>query len=59
MHKLLGCYDYQACEHPEYDDSLAKLLCDAGMRRIEAQLGKTQKEVEATAEWDQAPWGID
>lgn len=59
VHKLFGCYDYQACEHPGYEQSLAKMLADAGQRHIEKLLGKTQKEVEKTAEWDNAPWGID
>jgi hypothetical protein len=58
LHKAFGCYDYQACEHPEYEQSLAKRLCDAGLHHIETRLGKTKEEVEKMAEWDNAPWGI-
>jgi hypothetical protein len=59
MYKLIGCYTYQACEHPGWEQSLAKLLCDAGEHHIEAQLGKTQDQIQKTRDWNDAPWGID
>jgi hypothetical protein len=27
--KAVACYEYQACEHPEWEDSGAKRVCDA------------------------------
>jgi hypothetical protein len=59
MYKLIGCYTYQSSEHPGWEHCLAKLLCDAGERHIERVLGKTADEIEGTAEWNKAPWGID
>lgn len=53
MVKLLDCYEYQSCEHPEWEDSEAHRFCLALRRRILSQI------VERHAEYESAPWGID
>jgi len=32
--KLVQCYEYQSCEHPDWDTSEAKRFCDALTRRL-------------------------
>jgi hypothetical protein len=59
MYKLIGCLDYQSCEHPDYDRSLASKLLAAGSAYIERQLGRTKDEIQNSAEWEKAPWAID
>jgi len=46
--KLIACYEYQSCEHPEWKDSDAKRIC--------AQLRSTC--INHLAGYDAAPWGI-
>ena len=61
--KQVDCYAYQACEHPAWQQSEAKRLCDA----IEAQIaGLSEDEapalrldaVRSSREYNAAPWGI-
>ena len=46
--KQIACYEYQACEHPEWDGSEAHALCEA----MRLQILRTLPGYEA------APWGI-
>lgn len=46
--KLIDCYEYQSCEHPEWSDSEAKRIC-AQLRSI---------CIRRLAGYDAAPWGI-
>jgi len=46
VHKAVGCYDYQSCEHPGYEGSEAQ------------RFAHILHKVTALAEGD-APWGID
>lgn len=32
--KSLDCYEYQSCEHPEWETSLAKAICSAIRRKV-------------------------
>lgn len=50
--KALDCYEYQSCEHPDWEDSEARRFCRA-LR--EAILDK----LVAGEEYEAAPWGID
>jgi hypothetical protein len=45
--KLLDCYEYQACEHPEWPTSEAQSFCDALRSRLIHELDG----------YDAAPWG--
>lgn len=47
--KLIHCLDYQSCEHPGWNDSLAKRILD----ELEAIL------VYQIPGYEEAPWGID
>lgn len=44
--KLIQCYEYQSCEHPEWESSAAKAFCDALTSRLIGEL----------AGYDEAPW---
>jgi hypothetical protein len=45
--KLISCYEYQSCEHPEWGDSQAKRVCDALKDRLGMKVPG----------WNAAPWG--
>lgn len=47
--KACHCYDYQACETPDYEETTAKRICDA----IESAA------INALPGYDEAAWGID
>lgn len=47
--KTLICYEYQACEHPEWDDSQAKCFCSQMKDSLIARLPG----------YDEAPWEIE
>lgn len=47
--KLCNCYDYQACEHPEYEASAAAGIVDALRKHYINELPG----------YDAAPWGLD
>ena len=62
--KALDCYDYQACEHPDYPSSQARAL----ILEIERQIGGatedeapavTLDEIRTSSEYARAPWGIE
>jgi len=44
--KLIACYEYQSCEHPEWETSEAKQFCDALRKHL----------VEQLKGYDEAPW---
>ncbi len=44
--KLINCYEYQSCEHPEWESSKAKEFCD----RLRHQL------ISLLPGYDEAPW---
>ena len=46
--KALSCYEYQACEHPEWEASEAHAFCEALRQRAIASLPG----------YAEAPWGI-
>jgi hypothetical protein len=45
VHKAAACYDYQSCEHPEWEDSKARVY----VRML----------IDMTETSEGAPWGID
>lgn len=47
--KLLDCYEYQSCEHPEWRNSAAKAFCDALRDRM----------CRRVVGYEEAPWGAD
>jgi hypothetical protein len=59
LYRQFQCYDYQACEHPSYEHSLAKAMVTAGMSAIEVQLSMTKEQIERSVEYNNAPWGLD
>lgn len=59
IHKLFRCYEYQACEHPGWEQCLAHKLCEAGRAYIRHHMGRYEEQIEKMPEWDQAPWGIE
>lgn len=44
--KLIACYEYQSCEHPQWETSQAKRFCDA----LRSSL------IDALPGYDDAPW---
>lgn len=52
--KQAACFDYQACEHDDWEGSQTKGLIDAISERC-----KAQGAVEEGPKYDAAPWGID
>jgi hypothetical protein len=44
--KLIACYEYQSCEHPEWPKSDAKDFCDSLTRAL----------VRVVPGYDAAPW---
>src|SRR5581483_9476890 len=47
--KAIDCYEYQSCEHPEWEESAAYSLCDA-LRRV---------AIARLPGYESAPWGLD
>jgi hypothetical protein len=47
--KAVHCYEYQACEHPEWESSAAFKFCNDFKNTLHSYLPG----------WDAAPWGID
>ena len=47
--KALDCYEYQSCEHPEWETSEARAFCEALRSRL----------IHRLPGYDAAPWGID
>jgi hypothetical protein len=47
--KQIHCYQYQSCEHPGWDESMAKRVCD----RLQAGI------IRRLPGYEEAPWGID
>lgn len=47
--KVIDCYDYQSCEHPAWETSEAKKICD----KLRTML------IPALPGYDAAPWGWD
>lgn len=46
--KAIDCYEYQACEHDEWNSSLAYAFCEALRRRI----------IGCLPGYEAAPWGV-
>jgi len=44
--KITGCYEYQSCEHPEWEASEAKAFCDALQHRL----------IDMLPGYEEAPW---
>lgn len=57
--KQLDCYDYQSCEHPEWEASEARALIENLRAHTMAALGMPLTNYQETANWREAPWGID
>ena len=49
--KLIHCYEYQSCEHPEWEDSEAHTFCQALERRLIYRLPGYEE-----AEWEWTEW---
>jgi hypothetical protein len=47
--KAIDCYEYQSCEHPQWERSEARAFCQALRHRLVMRLPG----------YDEAPWGID
>ena len=45
--KTVRCYEYQSCEHPEWNGSLAKAICEAITQKVCARIAD-----ECDAEWN-------
>lgn len=46
--KAIDCYEYQACEHPDWPESEAHSFCDSLRKRA----------IHALPGYDNAPWGV-
>ena len=51
------CYEYQSCEHPEWESSLAYQLTTEMLAVLRSKIGLTDEEIRKTQEWAHAPWG--
>jgi len=61
VYKLVGCYEYQSCEHPTWEQSKAKSLCDSLNEYILANNKKGYKTNDImvySPEYDKAKWSI-
>lgn len=52
------CFNYQACEHPEYEDSPAYLFVLAITHAMEEKLGLEDAAIFAHPEGAKATWGV-
>ena len=59
MLKQLQCYNYQACETADYKRTLAKAIVLACIDEVVKRARRTAKQIEASAAYNAAPWGID
>lgn len=71
--KAADCYEYQACEHPGWDTSVAKDICDAirthALARVRvpgwcacndcATCRLRPEQIQHTQAWSDACWGIE
>lgn len=57
--KQLDCYDYQSCEHPEWEDSEACAIVNDLRAHIVKSLGMPLEYYKDAEQWGGAPWGID
>jgi hypothetical protein len=46
--KLISCFEYQSCEHPDWDESEAYAFCEALRHRM----------IDMLPGYDAAPWGL-
>ena len=46
--KQIDCYEYQACEHTDWRNSVARAFCDALRVRYASRV----------TEYKEAPWGL-
>jgi hypothetical protein len=60
-YKALRCYDYQTCEHNEWEQSESFAFCTALSRILTGILGydEDSETDEGPAGWDDAPWGLE
>ncbi len=49
MAKMVSCYEYQSCEHNRWENSIAKEMCEAIIRRL----------LSNHPDYDAAPWGFE
>ena len=56
-HKNLSCYQYQSCEHPEWESSFARELITEIRAQVCTALKMTDQQVYDSQEWERAPWG--
>lgn len=58
--KACRCYNYQSCEHEGWEKSHAKQFSDAVVNEaLKNYPEHTLESIQKTAEYDEAPWGID
>lgn len=63
--KAVDCYSYQACEHPGWKTSAAKLICDRVEKAIHAACPEVvwlKQPIGSRLVWEAyeaAPWGFD
>jgi len=58
LHKQVGCYEYQSCEHPGWDNSDAKGLCDRITDAVEEALDMTYEQINEMKNYNALPWGV-
>ena len=57
--KQVDCYDYQACEHPDYAKSRACAVVEELLRRIPVALGLLViRDVRENSLYEEASWGV-
>ena len=56
--KQFRCYGYQACEHPEWEESESYRLVEAICATVAASVGSTEEGMYDRPGWDSAPWGV-
>lgn len=60
MIKQVGCYNYQSCERPDYEQSEAKAFVNALTLMLREQLGlRDGQEPYGHPQYERAPWGLD
>ena len=59
LYKQLCCYQYQTCEHPAWERSKAHLWTETLCKVLEKRTGQSGGRMHESAEYENAPWGID
>ena len=59
VYRIACCYQYQSCEHDEWETSASANLMTTLLEALQRLLGKTEDQIRRLPEWEKADWEID